>query len=157
MTGNKGFFLEEWSQTQSVLTLRRLATSSAVRRGSTSATRLGGFRRCCGDCWPSLDARVAICSALSKEGTISDVLSIWHLALSISFQREVSINLSPTLLIDFASVFAYAALIPREKMTVTSKRPATSRSLIDSLDSLLNHMNGYRFSTINCLSGLWDR
>lgn len=80
-----------------------------------------------------------------------------HLALSIRFQREVSISLSPTLLIDFAPVFIYTSLIPREKMTVSSKRPATSRSLIDSLDSLLNHRNGDRFSTANNFSGLWDR
>jgi hypothetical protein len=59
-----------------------------------------------------------------------------HLTLSIRFQREVSINLSPTLLIDFAPVFLYTALIQREKMMVSSKRPATSRSLIDSFDSL---------------------
>jgi hypothetical protein len=42
-----------------------------------------------------------------------------HLALSISFEREVSINLSPTLLIDFAPVFIDTALIPRETETVT--------------------------------------
>jgi len=80
-----------------------------------------------------------------------------HLALSIRFQREVSINFSPTLLIDFAPVFIYTSLIPRDKMTGSSRRPATSRSLIDSLDSLLNHRNWYRFSTANCFSGLWDR
>jgi hypothetical protein len=39
---------------------------------------------------------------------------MWHLALTISFEREVSINLSPTLLIDFAPVFIDAALIPKE-------------------------------------------
>jgi hypothetical protein len=33
--------------------------------------------------------------------------SIWHLTLSISFEREVSANLSPTFLIDFAPVFIY--------------------------------------------------
>ena len=49
MTGSNGFFLEEWSHTQSLLTFKRRATSSTVRRGPLSAPpaskeRKGGFR-----------------------------------------------------------------------------------------------------------------
>ena len=38
---------------------------------------------------------------------ISDGFSIGHLTLSISFESEVSTNLSPTFFIDFAPVFIY--------------------------------------------------
>jgi hypothetical protein len=44
ITGRRGLFREEWSQTQSVLTFNRFATSSAVRSDSTSGDVRSGFR-----------------------------------------------------------------------------------------------------------------
>lgn len=41
---------------------------------------------------------------------ISDGFSIGHLTLSISFESEVSTNLSPAFLIDFAPVFIYGTI-----------------------------------------------
>jgi hypothetical protein len=74
-------------------------------------------------------------SGLSKDGTKTDVFPIWHLAVSISFEREVSANSSPILLIDFAPVFIYDFGVKYGE-TVTWRRPVTSRSLIDICDSL---------------------
>jgi hypothetical protein len=42
---------------------------------------------------------------------ISDGFSIGHLMRSISFEREVSANISPIFFIDFAPVFIYVSFI----------------------------------------------
>jgi hypothetical protein len=70
---------------------------------------------------------------------IPDGFSIRHLTLSISFESEVSTNLSPTFFIDFAPVFIYGTLIQIGESVVTSRRPAPSGSLIDTSDSLQNY------------------
>ena len=62
---------------------------------------------------------------------ISDGFSIGHLTLSISFESEVSTNLSPTFFIDFAPVFIYVTFIETGNSVVTSRSSAPSKSLID--------------------------
>src|SRR5260370_32138047 len=77
MTGSNGFFLEEWSQTQSVLTLSRLATSSAVRRGSATFDLWGRFRS------SGFGSSRSIASSISDgpefECETKDILFIGHL------------------------------------------------------------------------------
>ena len=58
-----------------------------------------------------------------------------HLALSISFEREVSANFSPILLFDFATVFVYV-YGTRDMQTVTLRSPVSAKSLIDIFDLL---------------------
>ena len=112
MTGSSGLRREEWSHTQSVLTLSRLATSSAVSNGSSSMARTGGFLRC--ERTPSsgiwLGCEVDLECGL--ETLSSNDSSMNHLTTSVSFERDGCSGSSPIFPLYFAPVFIDASLMP---------------------------------------------
>ena len=115
-----------------MLTLRRLATSSAVRSGSTPVTLLGGFRSCSRNDEASGEVDPPTDSSFLNDGTNADVFPILHLAVSISFERGACVQFSPILLIDFVPVSIYApGGLRLWSGTVTSRNPVSLSPLID--------------------------